>query len=49
MLNNNGSALTEKRSRQLLDSGLTRLRFSLDAIDNDTYSKVKLALYIWIE
>ena len=42
MLNNNGSALTEKRSRQLLDSGLTRLRFSLDAIDNDTYSKVRV-------
>jgi MoaA/NifB/PqqE/SkfB family radical SAM enzyme len=42
MLNNNGSALTPKRSKQLLDSGLTRLRFSLDAINNDTYSKVRV-------
>ena len=42
MLNNNGSALTEKRSRQLLDSGLTRLRFSLDAIDNETYKNVRV-------
>tara|TARA_A100001015_G_C14994736_1_gene715672 strand:- start:66 stop:1118 length:1053 start_codon:yes stop_codon:yes gene_type:complete len=42
MLNNNGSALTEKRSRQLLDSGLTRLRFSLDAINNDTYKTVRV-------
>ena len=42
MLNNNGSALTEKRSQQLLDSGLTRLRFSLDAIDNETYAKVRV-------
>jgi len=31
MLNNNGSALTKKRAQQIIDSGLTRLRFSLDA------------------
>ncbi len=42
MLNNNGSALTKKRAQQILDSGLTRLRFSLDAYDDKTYSKVRV-------
>ena len=30
MLNNNGSAIPEK-AQKILDSGLTRMRFSLDA------------------
>ncbi len=42
MLNNNGSAITKRRSQQLLDSGLTRLRFSLDAKSPETYSKVRV-------
>jgi len=42
MLNNNGSALTKKRAAQILDSGLTRLRFSLDAFTSETYSKVRV-------
>lgn len=42
MLNNNGSALNEKRAQQLLDSGLTRLRFSLDAFSPETYKKVRV-------
>lgn len=42
MINTNGSALTEKRSRQLLDSGITRLRFSLDAATPETYKKVRV-------
>lgn len=42
MLNNNGSAVTKKRAQQLLDSGITRLRFSLDATSADTYSKVRV-------
>lgn len=42
MLNNNGSALTKKRSEQILDSGITRLRFSLDAATPETYSKVRV-------
>ena len=42
MLNNNGSALTKKRSEQILDSGITRLRFSLDAFTSETYSKVRV-------
>ena len=42
MLNNNGSVLTKKRAEQILDSGLTRLRFSLDALTPETYSKVRV-------
>jgi MoaA/NifB/PqqE/SkfB family radical SAM enzyme len=42
MLNNNGSALTKKRAQQILDSGLTRLRFSLDAATASTYAKVRV-------
>lgn len=42
MLNNNGSALTKKRAQQILDSGLTRLRFSLDAVTPSTYAKVRV-------
>ena len=37
MINTNASALTAKRSQQLLDSGITRLRFSLDAATPETY------------
>ncbi len=42
MLNNNGSALTPLRSQQILDSGLTRIRFSFDAFTPETYSKVRV-------
>ena len=42
MLNNNGSVLTPKRSQETLDSGLTRLRFSLDAFTKETYSKLRV-------
>jgi MoaA/NifB/PqqE/SkfB family radical SAM enzyme len=42
MLNNNGSALPIKRAQQVLDAGLTRLRFSLDAIKPETYKKVRV-------
>lgn len=42
MLNNNGSALTKRRSEEILDSGLTRLRFSLDAFTQKTYEKVRV-------
>jgi len=43
MLNSNGSLLTEERARKILDSGLTRIRFSLDAITKETYKKVRLS------
>ena len=42
MLNNNGSAMPPKKAQQILDSGLTRIRFSLDAIKPETYSKVRV-------
>ena len=42
MLNTNASALTAKRSQEILDSGLTRMRFSLDAFTQDTYEKVRV-------
>lgn len=42
MINTNASALTPKRSQQLLDSGITRLRFSLDAATPETYKKVRV-------
>ncbi len=42
MINSNASALTEKRAKKLLDSGLTRFRFSLDAFSPETYKKVRV-------
>lgn len=42
MMNSNASALTERRVRELLDSGITRLRFSLDAFTDETYKKVRV-------
>ena len=42
MLNNNGSAMPKKKAQQILDSGLTRIRFSLDAITPETYAKVRV-------
>ncbi len=42
MMNTNATHLTEERSRKLLDSGLTRLRFSLDAVTPETYKKVRI-------
>ena len=42
MLNNNGSAVVEKRAKSILDSGLTRLRFSLDAVKAETFKKVRV-------
>ena len=42
MINTNASALTKDRSQKLLDSGITRLRFSLDAATPETYKKVRV-------
>ena len=42
MTNTNGSPITPKRSQQILDSGLTRLRFSLDAFTDKTYKEVRV-------
>ena len=42
MMNTNATLLTEERSRRLLDAGLTRLRFSLDAATKETYEQVRI-------
>ena len=42
MMNTNATLLTEERSRTMLDAGLTRLRFSLDAATKETYERVRL-------
>lgn len=42
MLNNNASALTDKRIKKTLDSGITRIRFSLDAYSPEIYKKVRV-------
>lgn len=42
MMNTNGTLLSEDRSQKLLDSGLTRIRFSLDAATKETYEKVRV-------
>ncbi len=42
MTNTNGSAITKKRSQKILDTGITRLRFSLDAFTDETYKKVRV-------
>lgn len=42
MMNSNATLLTEERARKLLKAGLTRIRFSLDAITEETYSKIRI-------
>ncbi len=42
MTNTNGSPINLDRSKKILDSGLTRLRFSLDAHTDKTYKKVRV-------
>ena len=41
-MNTNATLLSEERSIKLLESGVTRLRFSLDALTKETYEKVRL-------
>ena len=42
MTNTNGSPITTARSKRILDSCLTRIRFSLDAFTDKTYKKVRV-------
>ncbi len=42
MFNTNGSLLTEDRINRLLDSGVTRIRFSLDAFTKETYERIRV-------
>jgi len=41
ILNTNASLLTKERVLSLLDSGITRIRFSIDATNSDTYLKIR--------
>ena len=41
MLNNNGSAIPEKKQKKILDSW-SRIRFSLDAYTSETYKNVRV-------
>jgi len=42
MVNTNGSVMTESLANRIVESGLTRIRFSLDAVTKDTYEKIRL-------
>ena len=42
MFNSNGFLLTEELSHRLIDSGLTRIMFSLDAITQGTYDQIRV-------
>lgn len=42
MVNTNGSVMTKALAERILDSGLTRIRFSLDAVTPETYAKIRV-------
>lgn len=42
MVNTNGTAMTEAIARETIPSGLTRIRFSLDAIRPETYAQIRI-------
>ena len=42
MVNTNGSAMNERLARDIIESGLTRIRFSLDAITKSTYENIRV-------
>ncbi len=42
MVNTNGSVMTQKLAERVVSSGLTRIRFSLDAVTPDTYAKIRI-------
>ena len=44
MLNSNASALTTERAKSLLDSGLTRIRFSIDAYSKEVFDKIRISI-----
>jgi MoaA/NifB/PqqE/SkfB family radical SAM enzyme len=41
-MNTNATLLSEERANKLLESGVTRLRFSLDAATKETYEKIRI-------
>lgn len=42
MVNSNGSVMTTRLADRILESGLTRIRFSLDAVTEETYGKIRI-------
>jgi radical SAM protein with 4Fe4S-binding SPASM domain len=40
-INSNGTLLTDKRARSILDSGLDHIEISIDAFSKETYKKIK--------
>jgi len=42
MVNTNGSVMNERLAVRIIESGLTRLRFSLDAVTEQTYNKIRI-------
>lgn len=42
MINTNALLLDKEKTEELLNSGLTRIHFSLDAINEDTYDKIRI-------
>lgn len=42
MVNTNGSAMTPTLARRIIASGLTRIRFSLDAAVEETYRRIRI-------
>ena len=42
--NTNASLLTEEMSRKILDTSVTRMNFSVDAITEETYKKIRIGL-----
>ncbi len=43
-MSTNASALTGKKGRELLDAGLDELMISFDAVDKETYEKIRVGL-----
>ena len=43
-MSTNASALTEKKGRELLEAGLDELMISFDAVDKETYEKIRVGL-----
>lgn len=42
MVNTNGSVMNERLATRIIESGLTRIRFSLDAVSEAMYSKIRI-------
>ena len=40
LVTTNGSALTEKKSRELIEAGLDRIRFSIEHVNDEGYEKI---------